>query len=154
MMCVHFVSFTGSTGHHSSSVTFFPLTLDVFYYWCNKIIKIAGVLTSLSHHRHTNLCIPFSSRFIIISCNNNKNGWIFHLVFQKKNKTRTCEASHSPALAFSLSPHRHPSFTYSPYLSFFHYIKTKTQLKISDWWSKHGWNNQCVWGFTFSNCTS
>ena len=31
MTCVHFLSFTGVTGHHSSSVKFFPLTLVFFY---------------------------------------------------------------------------------------------------------------------------
>jgi hypothetical protein len=30
-MCVYFVSFTGFTVHHNSSVTFFPLTLAFFY---------------------------------------------------------------------------------------------------------------------------
>ena len=62
MMCVHFVtvSFTGFTVHHSSIVTFSPLTLDFFY---STVIK--SIVSSLSPQQS----IPrLSLKSVFISC--------------------------------------------------------------------------------------
>jgi len=80
MMWVHFESFTGFTVHHSSSVTFFPLTLAFFYSAvikssirghvpssktvCPSLSPPLALAFNLSLHRHPYLCIPLRSRSI------------------------------------------------------------------------------------------